>query len=426
MSEPVIEVKGLSKSYIISHQKEVKKASVVKNTLNALKKPLGGGGPGYNQETFWALKDVSFSVPQGEIFGVLGKNGSGKSTLLKILSRIVEPTKGGVTLRGRTASLLEVGTGFHPELTGRENVFLNGSMLGLSRQEIISKFNEIVEFSEIEQFIDTPVKFYSSGMYVRLAFAVAAHLEPEILILDEVLAVGDASFQRKSMNKILSTMQSGRTVLFVSHSMDAVRQLCTSGILLDKGHVTAEGKIGSVIDRYMLTTMNDDPTDITLKSTWKRNTDMQNDYFIPESLSVVDSNGNDMQGTIRCDQDYWVKINGMLKTTDENFAIGYSVWDKDSKNMIYMCMSTDTPKNRWPKLQKGNISLLGKLPKHILNESRYKISALATLHYKAWIFDPEATPMRIEVKVSGGLSESPIWVEARGGMIAPNVEWRND
>lgn len=249
MSKPAIEVKNLSKSYVISHQKEAKKHSSLGTLVNTLKKPLGGG-PGYSKETFWALKDVSFEIPQGEVFGILGKNGSGKSTLLKLLSRIVDPTEGEIKIRGRIASLLEVGTGFHPELTGRENVFLNGSMLGLSRQEIISKFNQIVEFSEVERFLDTPVKFYSSGMYVRLAFSVAAHLEPDVLILDEVLSVGDAAFQKKSLNKILETMRSGCTVLMVSHSAENIRTLCKNGILLDSGNVASVGDIDKVLIEY--------------------------------------------------------------------------------------------------------------------------------------------------------------------------------
>jgi len=216
---------------------------------NILKKPFDRHRQ-ENHETFWALKDVTFDVNPGEIFGVVGKNGSGKSTLLKILSRIVDPTAGTVKMNGRVASLLEVGTGFHPELTGRENIFFNGSMIGMSRQEIRKRFKEIVEFSEVEKFLDTPVKFYSSGMYVRLAFSVAAHLEPEILLLDEVLAVGDAAFQKKSLNKIVSTMESGCTVLMVSHGAENLLKLCKSGILLSNGKVKSMGPIDKVLLDY--------------------------------------------------------------------------------------------------------------------------------------------------------------------------------
>jgi len=258
--KPAIEVSGLSKSYRISHQTEMQADY---NTLkddfaNLIKKPFGGGAED-EHETFWALKDVSFEIKRGEAFGIIGKNGSGKSTLLKILSRIVEPTTGEVRLDGRVASLLEVGTGFHPELTGRENVFFNGSMLGMSRQEIRKKFNEIVDFSGIEKFLDTPVKFYSSGMYVRLAFAVAAHLDPEILILDEVLAVGDAQFQKKSLDKMMSIAKSGRTIVFVSHGLDAVEELCDRAMFLQNGKVKMIGESGEVVNKYLDATMPKQP-----------------------------------------------------------------------------------------------------------------------------------------------------------------------
>jgi lipopolysaccharide transport system ATP-binding protein len=202
-------------------------------------------------EEFWALNEVSFEVQPGDVVGIVGRNGAGKSTLLKILSRIIKPTKGFVEMKGRVGSLLEVGTGFHPELTGRENVYLNGSILGMARREIAAKFDEIVAFAEVEKFLDTPVKRYSSGMYVRLAFAVAAHLEPEILIVDEVLAVGDAAFQKKCLGKMGEVSMGGRTILFVSHNMQAVTRLCTKGIMLADGKIMATGGIEQVVQAYM-------------------------------------------------------------------------------------------------------------------------------------------------------------------------------
>jgi lipopolysaccharide transport system ATP-binding protein len=202
------------------------------------------------QVDFWALRNVSFEIKRGEVVGIIGRNGAGKSTMLKLLSRITVPTEGRIHIHGRVASLLEVGTGFHLELTGRENIFLNGAILGMSRSEIVRKFDEIVEFSEIEEFLDTPVKRYSSGMYVRLAFAVAAHLEPEILIVDEVLAVGDASFQKKCLGKMGTFAESGRTVLFVSHNLEAVRTLCQRGIWMKDGHLHRDGNVEQVIDEY--------------------------------------------------------------------------------------------------------------------------------------------------------------------------------
>ena len=212
---------------------------------------------------FWALKDVSFQIKQGEVVGIVGRNGAGKSTLLKILSRITVPTEGRIRIDGRTASLLEVGTGFHQELTGRENIFLNGAILGMTRAEIVRKFDEIVEFSGIEEFLDTPVKRYSSGMYIRLAFAVAAHLEPEILIVDEVLAVGDAAFQKKCLGKMGSFAQSGRTVLFVSHNMEAVRSLCQRGVWLKDGRLHKDGKADEIIEAYFNSISNEVPFSCT-------------------------------------------------------------------------------------------------------------------------------------------------------------------
>jgi lipopolysaccharide transport system ATP-binding protein len=260
MSSPIISVENLSKSYTISHQSGSKgKAggyrrfseellSYPRQLLSRL--TPNAYRPSSTQEEFWALKDVSFEVNEGEVVGIIGRNGAGKSTLLKILSRITEPTGGRVTLRGRVASLLEVGTGFHPELTGRENVFLNGAILGMTRSEIRQKFDEIVDFAGVEKFLDTPVKRYSSGMYVRLAFAVAAHLEPEILVVDEVLAVGDAEFQKKCMGKMKDVAACGRTVLFVSHNITAVLTLCKTAVLLKQGQLQKCGFVHDVASAY--------------------------------------------------------------------------------------------------------------------------------------------------------------------------------
>jgi len=210
-----------------------------------------GGLEAAEKELFWALRDVSFNVKQGEVIGLIGRNGAGKSTLLKIISRISEPSSGKITLNGRVSSLLEVGTGFHPELTGRENIFLNGSILGMTRKEIKSKFDEIVDFSGVEQFLDTPVKRYSSGMYVRLAFSVAAHLEPEILLVDEVLAVGDHEFQKKCLGKMGDISSSGRTIIFVSHNMGAVSELCSRAILFEQGKLITDGTVEQTIAHYI-------------------------------------------------------------------------------------------------------------------------------------------------------------------------------
>jgi lipopolysaccharide transport system ATP-binding protein len=261
MSDPIIMVDKLSKKYILSHQEEgtyrykalrdvitTGTKSFVKNFVKSTASKESNLG----REEFWALKGISFKVNQGEAVGIIGRNGAGKSTLLKLLSRITEPTKGNIAIKGRVASLLEVGTGFHPELTGRENIFLNGAILGMGRVEIKQKFDEIVAFAEVEQFLDTPVKRYSSGMYVRLAFSVAAHLEPEILIVDEVLAVGDSAFQKKCLGKMgdVATKE-GRTVLFVSHSMQAIAQLTKRCILLSKGDIQFDGHTDKAVGLYL-------------------------------------------------------------------------------------------------------------------------------------------------------------------------------
>ncbi len=256
MSDIVVQVENLGKRYRLGeHSQQSSLKSLMGDGMRSLRRRLTGKSRRRQSidpsNEFWALQDVSFQIRQGNRVGIVGRNGAGKSTLLKILSRITEPSRGEVRLRGRVASLLEVGTGFHPELTGRENIFLNGAVLGMSKTEIQRKFDAIVAFAEVERFLDTPVKRYSSGMYVRLAFAVAAHLEPEILIVDEVLAVGDAQFQSKCLGKMQDVAQNGRTVLFVSHNMAAVRQLCTSAILLQKGQLIMTGTGEQVVSRFL-------------------------------------------------------------------------------------------------------------------------------------------------------------------------------
>ena len=264
MSDTIIKIEGLGKSYFIGHERQGNYTAL----RDVLVDNIQAWGKGVKQifqqgnkalvkgneiEEFWALKDVSIEIKRGEAIGIIGRNGAGKSTLLKLLSRITEPTTGRIELNGRVASLLEVGTGFHPELTGRENIFLNGAILGMSRQEVKRKFDEIVDFSGVEKFLDTPVKRYSSGMYVRLAFSVAAHLEPEILVVDEVLAVGDAEFQKKCLGKMGEvSKEEGRTVLFVSHNMAAVQNLCKTGILLTKGKIEINDQIQNVINKYLI------------------------------------------------------------------------------------------------------------------------------------------------------------------------------
>jgi lipopolysaccharide transport system ATP-binding protein len=286
MSTPAIKVEGLGKRYRIGAA--VNRHRTLRDALGAhanrvigtVGRRLRGDFRRQIPETIWALRDVDFEVEHGETVGIIGSNGAGKSTLLKVLSRITEPTEGRVEIRGRVGSLLEVGTGFHPELSGRENTYLNGAILGMTRQEINKKFDEIVAFAEVERFIDTPVKHYSSGMYLRLAFAVAAHLEPEILIVDEVLSVGDASFQQKCLGKMGDVAHQGRTVLFVSHNLAAVRALCSRAIVLDSGKMVATGAVESCINRYATGRHRE------LASTWSRPVDKPGGPLTIEYVAV--------------------------------------------------------------------------------------------------------------------------------------------
>lgn len=267
MSQPIITVEGLGKAYRIGLKIDKNQtfrdalAGAFTSPLKRLKARIGE--PTGADDTFWAIKDINFEVQQGEVVGLIGRNGAGKSTLLKVLSRITEPTEGQARLRGRVASLLEVGTGFHPELTGRENIYLNGAILGMRKSEIDRKFDQIVEFAEVSKFLDTQVKRYSSGMYVRLAFAVAAHLEPEILIVDEVLAVGDASFQKKCLGKMGDVAKDGRTILFVSHNMDAVASLCSHTLMLQGGRIGPRTPTDEGIKNYM--SLSNDGNELPLK-----------------------------------------------------------------------------------------------------------------------------------------------------------------
>lgn len=262
MPDTAISIQNLGKRYTLGRQRS--KDDGMRHAIeSALRAPIAWikerRSESRRKTEFWALRDVSLDIKRGDVVGIIGRNGAGKSTLLRILSRITEPTEGRICIEGRIASLLEVGTGFHQELTGRENIFLNGAILGMARAEIIRKFDEIVAFSEVEDFLDTPVKRYSSGMYVRLAFAVAAHLEPEILIVDEVLAVGDSAFQKKCLGKMGSFAESGRTVLFVSHNLDAVRSLCRTAVWLKNGSIQMHGQAGEVIDTYLSSVAQENP-----------------------------------------------------------------------------------------------------------------------------------------------------------------------
>lgn len=362
-------------------------------------------------EYFWALNDVSFDVKQGEVLGIIGRNGAGKSTLLKILSRITRPTSGRVELYGRVGSLLEVGTGFHPELTGRENIYLNGAILGMSRSEIRRKFDEIVDFAEIERFLDTPVKYYSSGMYVRLAFAVAAHLEPEILVVDEVLAVGDAKFQKKSLGKMESVAKQGRTVLFVSHQMNAVRTLCVDTLLLSKGKIVTFGRTNDVISEYL---------DVDDQSNWSMGVEKEvsSPYFTPTRMSLVNKSLQLVDTTISANQEIGVLIEGEIQKLNQALTIGFAVYAANGE-LLFWSLHTDEEEEKWLPLKQGINRVVGWIPPHFLNEGSYRIELILSLHYTEWISQPGVNAPGISLRIRGELSNSPYWILARPGLNAP-------
>ena len=327
MSETVISIENVSKSYQLgvigtgTFYGDLKRWWAKLRGLPDPHLKIGEKDHGNRQgETLWALKDINFQMQQGEVLGIIGGNGAGKSTLLKILSRVTAPTSGEVKVKGRIASLLEVGTGFHPELTGRENIFLNGTIMGMNRREIERKFDEIVNFSDVEKFIDTPVKRYSSGMYVRLAFAVAAHLDPEILVVDEVLAVGDAEFQKKCLGKMGDVAKEGRTVLFVSHNMGAIAQLCNSAIVLQRGHIVFEGAIDESVsvylDKYRTHTSHLQKDKSTLKN--------ENQFVTIFNASTL----NQIQNEFSHDDEIKVIFEVYIPKWDDRLEVGLSPCDK--------------------------------------------------------------------------------------------------
>ena len=423
-----IKIENLAKQYELRHQKRERYVSlrdVITTKASATIKGLLEIGHVKNlseditRENFWAVKDINLEIQQGDRIGIIGRNGAGKSTLLKLLSRIVEPTSGKISIKGRISSLLEVGTGFHPELTGRENVYLNGAILGMRHYEIKRKFDEIVAFADVEKFLDTPVKHYSSGMYMRLAFSVAAHLDPEILVIDEVLAVGDAQFQKKCLGKMKEVGSEGRTILFVSHNMNAVEQLCTRGIALDKGSVVANTKdMRELIKGYLF-----DPS-IQNSSKWSNNgSEYKNRWFRPLSLSISDENANLLSSPVANSQELWIQIEAEILDIDPALTMGYAIYAEDG-SLMYWSYQTDSAEKNWPKLKTGISCWRSKIPANFLNEGSYKLEIIGGLHFREWICEPSVNAPFIEFQISGGLSESPFWHAKRPGLLAPVMNWQ--
>ncbi len=415
MSDTVIRVENLGKKYIIGHQanghrtlRDVLTDAISFRSFRNQKSEIRN----LKSEPFWALRDVSFEVAQGEVVGIIGRNGAGKSTLLKILSRITEPTTGRVRIRGRVASLLEVGTGFHPELTGRENVFLNGAILGMTREEIKRKFDEIVAFAEVEKFLDTPVKRYSSGMYVRLAFAVAAHLEPEILIVDEVLAVGDEAFQKKCLGKMDQVAQQGRTVFFVSHNMPSIKRLCTSVILLSNGRLVRRGSADSVVGEYL----RENASNRAVVELVDSDHAVQSPLKI-RTVEVLNSKGAPSD-IIFFGEEFFIRLGVQAVERMENTRVGIGIHTNGIRLATVRAPAVDFPAS--PQLQ----TFVCKLPANALLPNFYSVHVGAHSVERGgldWV--PDAVDFRIEPV---GIEGSDDHDYRDWGLISLNALWEGD
>jgi len=416
MSDNIITVENLSKSYRIGtpnsddglrHRLE----GMFRNPLRTLRAKYSAQT---HEKEFWALRDVSFEIKQGDVVGIIGRNGAGKSTLLKILSRITQPTTGRIHLKGRISSLLEVGTGFHPELTGRENIFLNGAILGMTREEIRRKFDEIVAFSEVEEFLDTPVKRYSSGMYVRLAFSVAAHLEPEILIVDEVLAVGDDQFQKKCLGRMENVASEGRTVLFVSHNMVAVRSLCSKGILFDKGRIETIGEISQVVGSYL-------SEGIEHSGSWVRekSESSEKDIFF-EEVRILNAAG-EISSRSDCRETFTLQIRLRSKGTFDNAQIAVRFTNADGIAVFTTC-NTDKQR-RFVSIEPGSHTFSVTVPGNLLAPGTYTL-ILAVHIPRHQLFD--LIENSLAVSIGETASVTGVTNDHRFGVVNPILEWTKD
>lgn len=372
-----------------------------------------------SERKIWALKDISFEVKKGQVLGVIGRNGAGKSTLLKILSRVTEPTEGYAEIHGRVGSLLEVGTGFHPELTGRENIYLNGAILGMKRKEIETKFDDMVAFAEVEKFIDTPVKRYSSGMYLRLAFAVAAYLEPEILVVDEVLAVGDAEFQRKCIGKMSDVAQAGRTVLFVSHNMSAILRLTEEAILLDKGRLVLRAPTAAAVDAYLssgyaqLGERTWTPEEVSEK-------DGQRGAFTPIALRVLNPRGN-VVDTLRSTEAITIEFEYQLSDPITALRLGIYLQTTHGEVVLTSFDTDDSVMYEQYRVRPaGRFISRCILPGDFLNEGRYVLGVNASaFRIKRYFHDEQAVTFNIDASGAPGMQ----WAENRMGAVRPRLDW---
>ena len=416
MNDIAIRVENLGKQYKIGVSEEGLSTSTRYRTLTESLTNRFKRNARPEKAHIWALKDISFDVQRGQVLGIVGRNGAGKSTLLKILSRVTEPTTGTAEIHGRVGSLLEVGTGFHPELTGRENIYLNGAILGMKRAEIERKFSEIVEFSEVAKFIDTPVKRYSSGMYLRLAFAVAAHLEPEILVVDEVLAVGDAEFQRKCLGKMSDVAQEGRTVLFVSHNMSAVLRLTEEAIVLDKGKMVFRAPTPEAIDYYMSAGFSDSGERI-----WNaEEIPAEADPFRPIALRLRDGQGR-IVDTLRSTDEGSIEIEYRLERAITGLRVGLYLLTLRGEYVL-TSFDTDDAKQyeQFSMRPAGHYLSRCTIPANLLNEGRYVLAVNASaFRVKRYFWDDHA----LAFNVDGTGAPGKQWPEPRMGAVRPALEW---
>ncbi len=366
-----------------------------------------------NSDYVWALRDIDFKVEQGDVVGIIGKNGAGKSTLLKLLSRVTGPTTGTIRAHGRIGSLLEVGTGFHGEMTGRENIFMNGAILGMSRSEIQAKLDEIIDFSGCERYIDTPVKRYSSGMTVRLGFAVAAFLEPEILVVDEVLAVGDAEFQKKAIGKMKDVSQGqGRTVLFVSHNMASIRSLCNRGILLEKGRVKADGEVNSICDMYLSDSLE------TLGAAWTRELDPNKDFQITK-VELLDNMGVG-RNLFSCDEEWHIRLTANVKKRIPGIY-GYLQFTKADGTAAWVSDSNDIVMNKLETLPLGESQIDIVVPKRSIGPGNYSVYLNFTSAQNVTGFDVDSP---FDVCVFNMTDDSTNRGDRRGGYLSTLLDWK--
>ena len=377
------------------------------------------------QEGFWALKDISLSVHEGEIVGIIGKNGSGKSTLLKILSKITSPTRGSIKIHGRVGSLLEVGTGFHPEMTGRENIFLNGNILGLSNLEIREKFDEIIDFSGVGDFLDVPIKRYSSGMQTRLAFAVAAHLDPEILIIDEVLSVGDAGFHKKCLNKMETIGSSGRTILFVSHAMESIRNLCTRCVWIDQGKIKVDDpSCEKVIGKYLEKTI---PKSFGYcwDSTKDGPSQVKDSCIEPLAFYLTDENGMKVERPVLANEQLQVSIKFWCKTAVKNLSVGYYLFKAPSQ-LLYLSFSTDSNVLESHDYAVGEYCLTQMFPTNLLGEGEYHFKLAVGITEIRPYYDLDNSDVQISMQVTGNSQRTNLWRQHYIQPIYPIIEWQRE